>query len=62
MDLNTFQNELREIKKKLNQLPIPFVLKYRPPGHEFHMNLNEYLDNVEQRLQALENGSSTDPT
>ena len=31
-------------------------LMYRPPEREEHVNITEYLDEVEERLRSLENG------
>ena len=53
-ELNIFRSELKKIKEKLNQLPVPFKMMYRPPGEDVHWNVVEYLDNVDKRLRRLE--------
>lgn len=46
------------MKEKLDEIPLPFKFMYRPPGHEFHMNLVDYLNQIEERLQTLEKNAS----
>jgi len=46
--------------RKIAQLEIEVMqlkamkLMYRPPGASEHMNVVEYLDNIEERLRCLE--------
>ena len=46
--------------RKIAQLEIELMqmkamkLMYRPPGASDHMNIVEYLDNIEERLRCLE--------
>lgn len=44
-------NRIEELEKSLYNLR----LMYRPPEREEHVNITEYLDEVEQRLRKLEN-------
>lgn len=52
--LNTLEKRLEAIENHLKLLPIPFELMYRPPGKE-HVNIVEYLNEVDTRLNQLEN-------
>lgn len=54
--LNLLETKVKRMEEKLNQLPIPFRLMYRPPLREQHMNIVDYLNEVEARLKQLENG------
>jgi hypothetical protein len=42
------------MEEKLNQLPIPFRLMYRPPGENEHVNIVQYMNEVDKRLKELE--------
>jgi hypothetical protein len=46
---------VESIEEKLNQIPIPFKLMYRPPEAEHHVNVVQYLDEIDKRLKKLEN-------
>lgn len=52
--LNLLETKVKRMEEKLNQLPIPFRLMYRPPEREQHMNIVDYLNEVETRLKQLE--------
>ena len=52
--LNLLEIRIARIEEKLNQLPIPFRLMYRPPGHKNHVNIVQYMDEVDKRLKELE--------
>ena len=52
--LNLLEIRIARIEEKLNQLPIPFRLMYKPPGHEHHVNIVQYMDEVDKRLKELE--------
>jgi hypothetical protein len=52
--LSYLEARLAAIEEKLAQIPIPFKLMYRPPGKEEHMNIVQYLDEIDKRLKALE--------
>lgn len=54
MELTSLQRTVSKLKEKLDQIPLPFKFMYRPPGQEFHMNLVDYLNQIEERLQKLE--------
>ncbi len=55
LKLSFLEKRIERIEEKLNQIPIPFKLMYRPPETEEHVNLVEYLDDVAKRLKELEN-------
>jgi len=52
--LNLLETKVKTMEEKLNQLPIPFRLMYRPPEKEHHVNVVQYLDEVDKRLKKLE--------
>lgn len=52
--LSSLTRVVNTLKTKLDQIPLPFKFMYRPPGREFHMNLVDYLNEIEERLQKLE--------
>ena len=52
--LNLLETKVKRIEEKLNQLPIPFRLMYRPPEREQHVNIVQYLDEIDKRLKDLE--------
>lgn len=56
--LNILEKRLEAIESHLKLLPIPFELMYRPPGRD-HVNIVEYLNEVDNRLTNLENGDTT---
>lgn len=54
--LSFLEKRIEKIEEKLNQIPIPFKLMYRPPNHEQHLNIVEVLDRIHNRLDQIENG------
>jgi hypothetical protein len=52
--LSLLEIKVARIEEKLNQLPIPFRLMYRPPEQEQHVNIVQYMDEVDKRLKELE--------
>ena len=52
--LNLLEIRVNAMEEKLNKLPIPFRLMYRPPEKEHHVNVVQYLDEVDKRLKELE--------
>jgi ParB-like chromosome segregation protein Spo0J len=52
--LNLLETKVKRMEEKLNQLPIPFRLMYRPPGEKEHVNIVQYMDEVDKRLKELE--------
>lgn len=48
--LNSLTNRLNELEQKIDCMR----LMYRPLGRGEHMNITEYLDEVEERIQCLE--------
>lgn len=57
-EFNILKKIVLQMKEKLDEIPLPFKFMYRPPGHEFHMNLVDYLNQIEERLQTLEKNAS----
>ena len=49
-DLNYLIERIEELEASLYNLR----LMYRPPDREEHVNITEYLDEVEERLKKLE--------
>jgi hypothetical protein len=58
LKLSFLEKRIERIEEKLNQIPIPFKLMYRPPETEHHVNVVQYLDEIDKRLKELENGNS----
>jgi hypothetical protein len=54
LKLSFLEKRIEAIEEKLRQIPIPFKLMYRPPEKEHHVNIVEYLDEIDKRLQELE--------
>jgi hypothetical protein len=52
--LSFLEKRIEKIEEKLNQIPIPFKLMYKPPGEEHHVNIVQYLDKIDKRLKELE--------
>jgi hypothetical protein len=52
--LNLLEIRIARIEEKLDQLPIPFRLMYRPPEQKEHVNIVQYMDEVDKRLKELE--------
>jgi P2-related tail formation protein len=48
---------LEAVEEKLSQLPVPFKIMYKPAYREKHVDLVEYLDQINKRLEQIENGS-----
>jgi hypothetical protein len=49
---------VQSLKSKLDQLPVPFKMMYRPPQREEYVNIVEFLDELDERLRKLENGNT----
>lgn len=45
---------IKSLKAKIDQIPIPFKLFYKPPESEEYLNIVEFMDDVDKRLRALE--------
>jgi P2-related tail formation protein len=52
--LSYLEARLGAIEEKLAQIPIPFKLMYKPPEREHHVNVVQYLDEINKRLKELE--------
>ena len=48
--LNSLTSRLNDLEKKIDYMK----LMYRPLGRDEYMNITEYLDEVEGRIQCLE--------
>lgn len=56
LKLSFLEKRLERIEEKLNQIPIPFKLMYRPPERTDYVNVVEYLNEIDNRLKQLEDG------
>ena len=54
--LNSLEKRIESIERKLESLPIPFKLMYRPPTREDYVNVVDFLDETDRRLELLEDG------
>lgn len=55
LKLSFLEKRLERIEEKLNQIPIPFKLMYRPSDKTDYVNIVQYLNEVDNRLKNLEN-------
>ncbi len=55
---NSLVKMVQSLKSKLDQLPVPFKMMYRPPQREEYVNIVEFLDELDERLRKLENGNT----
>lgn len=55
---NSLVKLVQSFKNKLDQLPVPFKMMYKPPQREEYVNIVEFLDELDERLQKLENGNN----
>jgi hypothetical protein len=51
---NNLVSTIKSLKSKVDQIPMPFKLLYRPPEREEYLNIVEFMDEVDSRLKALE--------
>lgn len=51
---NNLVSTIKSLKAKVDQIPIPFKLFYKPPQSEKYLNIVEFMDDVDKRLRALE--------
>jgi uncharacterized FlaG/YvyC family protein len=51
---NSLVKTVQQLKKKLDQIPIPFKFMYKPPSREEYVNIVEFLDELDKRLKRLE--------
>jgi len=54
---NSLVKLVQNLKAKLDQLPVPFKMMYKPPQREEYVNIVEFLDELDERLRKLENGN-----
>lgn len=52
--LNSLTRLVNNLKQKLDQIPVPFKMMYKPPEREEYMNLVEYLNEIDRRLKEVE--------
>jgi len=52
--LNSLTRLVNSFKEKLDQIPMPFKFMYKPPNREEHINLVEYLNEIDKRLKEVE--------
>ena len=55
---NSLVKLVQNLKGKLDQLPVPFKMMYRPPQREEYVNIVKFLDEIDERLRKLENGNT----
>lgn len=55
---NSLVKLVQNLKAKLDQLPVPFKMMYKPPQREEYVNIVEFLDELDERLRKLENGNT----
>ena len=55
---NSLVKLVQSLKAKLDQLPVPFKMMYKPPQREEYVNIVEFLDELDERLRKLENGNT----
>ncbi len=51
---NSLVKTINRLKDKIDQIPVPFKMMYKPPEREEHVNLVDYLDEIDHRLKYLE--------
>lgn len=56
--LSFLEKRLERIEEKLNQIPIPFKIMYKPAYSSEHVNVVDYLDKINKRLEQIENGKT----
>lgn len=56
--LSFLEKRLDRIEEKLNQIPIPFKIMYKPAYANEHVNVVDYLDKINKRLEQIENGKT----
>ena len=52
--LNSLTRLVNSLKEKLDQIPMPLKFFYKPPEREEHMNLVDYLNEIDRRLKEVE--------
>lgn len=52
--VNSLTRTVNNLKQKLDKIPMPFKFMYKPPEREEHMNLVEYLNEIDRRLKEVE--------
>jgi len=52
--LNSLTRLVNSLKQKLDQIPVPFKMMYKPPEREDYMNIVEYLNEIDKRLKEVE--------
>jgi hypothetical protein len=51
--LNSLTRLVNSLKNKIDKIPMPLKFMYRPPERE-HMNLVDYLNEIDRRLKEVE--------
>lgn len=49
------QNKIKDLEKVVNNLSEPLELMYRPPERGDHVNIVEYLNEIDSRVKKIEN-------
>jgi hypothetical protein len=55
---NSLVRLVQNLRGKLDQIPVPFKMMYKPPQREKYVNIVEFLDEIDERLRKLENGNT----
>ena len=58
LKLSFLEKRIERIEEKLNQIPIPFKLMYRPPDYDKHLNIVDVLDQIIKRLKQIEENNN----
>lgn len=53
--LISLQKKLEILEERVNELSEPLELMYRPPEKGEHVNIVEFLNEIDNRLKKLEN-------
>ena len=53
--LISLQKKIENLEEKVNELSEPLELMYRPPEKGNHVNIVEYLNEIDSRIKKLEN-------
>jgi hypothetical protein len=56
LKLSFLERRIERIEEKLNQIPVPFKLMYKPPYEEEHSDIVDVLDRIIHKLKQLEDG------
>lgn len=58
LKVSFLEKRLNRIEEKLNQIPVPFKLMYKPEYSDTHKDIVDYLNTINKRLEQIENGKT----